>query len=703
MKFKVILTICFLGGLLIAARYASIFFSSNSLTFTMPSHLSQLAVIALLMFAVVLQVSGHFLRAYKSKYLIRPIREARTGVLFRGLAIGYLFNALLPFRLGEIVRTFYLGDKLLISRTAAFISIIIERIVDGGILGSILLASGWIIRNRYPAAAMLLEKSGLIFLFVASVLAALILLMRSENPRLLKSVHVFTGYFNDKIRDRLRLVAWSGIYSSKLMLSRQAYRKRYLSLSILMWLLYLVSSCLVAVVCLPAAHHFLEVWFAGSSAYIGVGAPAGPGYVGTFHIIVTELLNALKLTNTGAYTLFVWLLLIAPISLVGLAALFWRDTTQDSSKNPNESRIHKLRRDIDISSEFSNFLDAYLQDEEINHLLTQAELDDRFKLVRSFKGGSNAYTMLVWQNEELRVKKITLPQYAEKLSDQAVWLKTRSHLPHLPRFVGEEHAENYYSFDVGYLEDYTPFFDFIHSNNEKKNNKVIDNLLEFMRSSIYTLPSEKDHPEDLKKYIDSKVVGKVNDAAAMNVTLDQLLSAKFLKINGKSYLNLLYVIEKIRAHKAAMQELAHYAECEIHGDLTIDNLITSPTGDFIVIDPNNENQISAPAVDYGKLYQSLHSGYEFLIQLEECKTGTDSVKFEDSKSKKYADLFAFLDKKLRKELSPAEYRSILFHEAVHYCRMLTYRANINPATLPVFYAVATKLFNDFLGQYSGKK
>jgi hypothetical protein len=31
--------------------------------------------------------------------------------------------------------------------------------------------------------------------------------------------------------------------------------------------------------------------------------------------------------------------------------------------------------------------------------------------------------------------------------------------------------------------------------------------------------------------------------------------------------------------------------------------------------------------------------------------------------------------------------------------MLTYRANIDPETVPVFYGIAVRLFNQFLRQY----
>jgi tRNA A-37 threonylcarbamoyl transferase component Bud32 len=185
----------------------------------------------------------------------------------------------------------------------------------------------------------------------------------------------------------------------------------------------------------------------------------------------------------------------------------------------------------------------------------------------------------------------------------------------------------------------------------------------------------------------------------MSNVVNKLLAHEKIKVNGADHHNLLQVIDRIKHNKKAINELAAYQQNNIHGDLTIDNLIVSDKGDFLLLDPNNENDVSSKAVDLGKLYQSLHSGYEFLIQLDQCTVKQHHIRFEDSKSHKYAEIFRMLDKKLKKDLDPKDYYSIIFHEAVHYCRMLTYRVNINEATVPVFYGTAVKLFNEFLEQY----
>jgi len=699
MKQRVFLVAAFAVGIAVAIYYTTSFLQQHPLDLSSFRPQSWPYFAALMVLAVILQVCGHALRAHKSRYLLNPIRETNTKLLFGSLSVGYLFNTLLPLRIGELIRAFHLGDKLAISKISALISVVIERIVDGVLLGISLVSASIIIRSVSTDAANTSLSFGIGLLVVSLALALILALMRAENRFILRGIYHLTALFNDRIRDRLRFVAWSAVYSTRLMLSAQTFRKRYLFLSVGMWGLYFASTTCV-IVAFFGGQDISKLWFGIQSVYAGVSQALGPGYIGSFQLTVSDLLQGVSAqTTTGAFGVIMWLVIIAPISLVGLCVLLLERQSGKSQSDRQLSLINKLHRERDISSEFSHFLDAYLQGEQINKLLSHAELDNKFKLIRSFKGGSKAHTMLTWQDNEVRVKKITLLQYADKLVDQANWLRQRQELPHLPRVIAEERTNSYYSFDLDFRETYLPFFDFIHSNKGATNNAIVSQVLTFARENIHKAGKPTKHTADLESYIKSKVLGKIQDTSTLNGSLRSLLAEKHLVINGKEYTNLLQAIDKLKRHPQAMKELARYPECVIHGDFTIDNLIVSPDADFLLLDPNNENQVSTPAVDYGKLYQSLHSGYEFLIQLKECDVKGNNINFVDSRSQKYASLYRYTDKELRNTLPAAEYRSILFHEAVHYCRMLTYRANINPDTLVVFYAVATKLFNEHLEQY----
>ena len=52
-----------------------------------------------------------FFRAVRWRYLLAPIGEYSVGRLYPVVVIGYMANNLLPVRLGELVRSYYLSRR----------------------------------------------------------------------------------------------------------------------------------------------------------------------------------------------------------------------------------------------------------------------------------------------------------------------------------------------------------------------------------------------------------------------------------------------------------------------------------------------------------------------------------------------------------------------------------------------------------------
>lgn len=79
---------------------------------------------------VLILVLSHWARALRWRFLLEPIKHG-IGIrnLFAGVMVGYLFNNLLP-RAGELVRPYVIGKLEGISKSAAFGTIVVERIID---------------------------------------------------------------------------------------------------------------------------------------------------------------------------------------------------------------------------------------------------------------------------------------------------------------------------------------------------------------------------------------------------------------------------------------------------------------------------------------------------------------------------------------------------------------------------------------------
>lgn len=71
-----------------------------------------------------------YVRAYRWKFILQPVKRISTNSLFTATTIGYMANNLLPARLGEVVRAYVIGRREDISKSASFATIVYERIVD---------------------------------------------------------------------------------------------------------------------------------------------------------------------------------------------------------------------------------------------------------------------------------------------------------------------------------------------------------------------------------------------------------------------------------------------------------------------------------------------------------------------------------------------------------------------------------------------
>ena len=80
--------------------------------------------------AVGLYLVGVVFRTMRWQALLRHIKYVSNRRLFPVVVIGYMANNLLPMRLGEVVRSYYLGEREQVSKSSALATIFIERIFD---------------------------------------------------------------------------------------------------------------------------------------------------------------------------------------------------------------------------------------------------------------------------------------------------------------------------------------------------------------------------------------------------------------------------------------------------------------------------------------------------------------------------------------------------------------------------------------------
>ena len=86
-----------------------------------------------------------WLRALRWRHLTDAIRPMPRGALFRAMAVGFMANNVFPLRMGEFVRSWYLGRECDVSATSIFGTVILERVVDALMVVLLGLAVvGWV-------------------------------------------------------------------------------------------------------------------------------------------------------------------------------------------------------------------------------------------------------------------------------------------------------------------------------------------------------------------------------------------------------------------------------------------------------------------------------------------------------------------------------------------------------------------------------
>ena len=122
--------------------------------------------------------------------------------------------------------------------------------------------------------------------------------------------------------------------------------------------------------------------------------------------------------------------------------------------------------------------------------------------------------------------------------------------------------------------------------------------------------------------------------------LRELMSYDTLRINGVEYKNL-PALDWMFDHDRLCNLFAKDPVGTIHGDLTIENIICRTDNDsWYLIDPNTGNLHESPFLDYGKLLQSLHGSYEFMMKTPRVAVQDNRIDFQLTRSAAYDALLA---------------------------------------------------------------
>lgn len=259
-----------------------------------------------------------WVRAFRWKFLLRPLKEARMENLLSATSIGLMANNILPARLGEFVMAYVIGKKEGISKSASFATIVVSRIFDG--LTIVLFAVVVMILYAEHLPAWLRNASILLCLFYVAAMGFLVLL-KVRTKTALSLISFFAAPLPEKLqRTALRLansfVAGLSILQSGRDICASA------ALSILVWLpgAALIWILFVAFgMQLPVYATFVLL----VALIIGVMIPSAPAYIGTVQYATVTVLAIYGVSRSEAlsYSIIYHACAFIPVTVAGIVYL----------------------------------------------------------------------------------------------------------------------------------------------------------------------------------------------------------------------------------------------------------------------------------------------------------------------------------------------------------------------------------------------
>ena len=300
-----------------------------------------------------------YFRSIRWAYLLSPIGPFPVNRLYPVVIIGYMANNLLPARLGELVRSYYLAQRETVSGSTALATVAVERVYDGVALLSFaaISAPALLLLGSFQGTGDISRGTALVFAIgtVALFSLAFAFLVLAARPGFSQVVDRGLTLAPAKARPALGDLVHRFIGGFRVLNSP----RRHLGVFLLSWPVWLVEGGMYLLVGYSFGIHLLFASFwtmtlvmmlLTATSNLATALPSSAGGIGPFEVVAKETLVALGVSGSVGAVYAVVLHLVAlwlPVTLLGLA-LLWRQNlslrnltsaTAEPVSSPQESQL----------------------------------------------------------------------------------------------------------------------------------------------------------------------------------------------------------------------------------------------------------------------------------------------------------------------------------------------------------------------------
>lgn len=245
--------------------------------------------IPLILCSFVVYLLQYILRSVRWQIILSPVKKTSLKNLYNINVIGFMANAILPARIGEVVRMLLLSKKENIKFSTSFASIVVERVFDG--IGMFFILGLTLVFVRVSDLKIGRYIYGFFIIFLALLLFILLsYAFHKVVIRVVKSISFLPAKFVEFFEREIGHFV-DGMHIIK----RLSELIKIILLTFLTWLV------------IASFYYFFIKAFAFSVTFdvvkgtllmsvitaIGVSVPSGPGYAGPYHYAVKLSLLAI--------------------------------------------------------------------------------------------------------------------------------------------------------------------------------------------------------------------------------------------------------------------------------------------------------------------------------------------------------------------------------------------------------------------------
>ncbi|MFA4948435.1 MAG: lysylphosphatidylglycerol synthase transmembrane domain-containing protein [Candidatus Krumholzibacteriia bacterium] len=269
--------------------------------------------------AMLLVLASLILRALRWRYLLLPVKSIGIPSLYYAIGIGSMVNIALPARLGELVRAHTLGKKEEISRSAAFATIVLDRVFDGFTLLSF-LAIVALFGSEYFQGW--LAHAGFVAIAGYCLALVVLVLLKTHTQIAVRWAEVILRPFPQIVRTKLLAILRA--FVEGLGIFRSA--KNMVAAIILSPVVWLPNVALISLLMASAGIHLpvLVSVLLLVALCVGVALPSAPGFIGNVQFVCVAVLKLFGVPAEQAlmFSLIYNACIFVAVLVNGLACVF---------------------------------------------------------------------------------------------------------------------------------------------------------------------------------------------------------------------------------------------------------------------------------------------------------------------------------------------------------------------------------------------